>query len=116
MAKAENTATKEVDAAKPAAGDNYNPQVESAIIDYFKESVQIDVERRRLTKRKGRARSKLKDMGLDTKSIDAKYAYYKQKNPERDGYDEASKYVDRAIANGKTGDLFAALYDVENAE
>lgn len=113
MAKAEN---KEVAEKAATAGDNYNPQVENAIIDYFKESVDIDVERRRLTKRKGRARQVLKDMGLDTKSIDAKYAYYKQKNHQRDGYDEASRYVDKAIASGKTGDLFAALYDVENVE
>lgn len=115
MAKAE-TNTKEVEGKASAPGDNYNPAVENAILDYFKESVDIDVERRRLTKRKGRARQVLKDMGLDTKSIDAKYAYYKQKNHQRDGYDEASRYVDKAIASGKTGDLFAALYDVDNQD
>lgn len=113
MAKAETT--NQVAEKKAEAGDNYNPQVENAIVDYFKESVEIDVARRSLTKRKGRARQKLKDMGLDTKSIDARYAYYKQKNHERDGYDEGAKYVDKAMASGKTGDLFAPLYDVENA-
>lgn len=117
MAKPAEKTTTEVDAKSPEThGSNYTPAVENAIVEYFKESVDIDVERRRLTKRKGRARAKLKDMGLDTKAIDARYAFHKQKNHERDGYSEAASYADRAIANGKNGDLFAALYDVENAD
>lgn len=96
------------------AGHN-SAQLEEAIVAYFKESVEIDVARRSLTKRKGRARQVLKDLGQDTKAIDARYAYYKQKNHDRDGYDDAVKLTDEALANANTGDLFAPLYDVENA-
>lgn len=88
---------------------------EAAIVAYFKESVEIDLVRRAATKRKGKARQVLKDMGLDTKAIDARYSYYKQKNHARDGYDDAVSLTDEALAKADTGDLFAPLYDVENA-
>lgn len=88
--------------------------VEEAITQYFKESVEIDILRRAANKKKTAARQKLKDMGLDTKAIDARYNYYKQKNYQRDGYDDAVKITDDALSKASTGDLFAPLYDVEN--
>lgn len=100
-------------AAQAKAGHNAK-DTEDAIVEYFAASVQIDVERRQLTKKKGAARQKLKDMGLDTKAIDARYAYYKQKNHDRDGYDDAVQITDEALQKCETADLFAPLYDVNN--
>lgn len=115
MAKTgETEASKEVNAKVGGEGHNVK-KVEEAIVKYFEESVDIDVQRRRLTKRKGKARQILKDMGMDTKAIDARYAYYKQKNHDRDGYDDAVTITDEALNKAENGDLFAPLYDVENA-
>lgn len=89
--------------------------VKSAILDYFKERVAIEVERRKLTKRMGRARGKLKDLSLDTQAVDREYAYFKQKKHDRDGYDDSVKLTHEALNAADTGNLFAPLYDVENA-
>lgn len=111
------TAKAETEAGNNVAQMGHNAEaVEKAIVAYFTESVDIDLGRRALTKRKGRARQKLKDMGLDTKAIDARYAYYKQKNHDRDGYDDAVKITDEALNKANNGDLFAPLYDVENVD
>lgn len=115
MAKAK-TDLQIVTESEAQAGAGHNAAaVEKAIVDYFKESVEIDLLRRAATKRKGKARQVLKDMGLDTKAIDARYSYYKQKNHARDGYDDAVSITDEALSKASTGDLFAPLYDVENA-
>lgn len=80
------------------------------IIAYFEAKVEADVQRRAINKMMADEREVAKEAGLDTKALDAVYAYYKQKKNDRDGYDETETIAFEALNNAETGDLFSALY------
>lgn len=115
--KSETQANTEIEMQNKGPGAGHNvEQVHNAIIDYFKLRVDVDVERRKLTKRMAKGRAILKELSLDTQAIDREYGYFKMKKHDQDGYDDAVTLTHEALNKADTGDLFAPLYDVENVK
>lgn len=98
------------DADTPGKGHN-SDKLKEVIVESAIQMVDIDGERKGLTRRASDIRETLSDYGIDKEAWKEAYAYYKKKRHERDGFDESSRICHEALGDPEQKDLFDILKD-----